>query len=64
MPRDRKVRPSLDEMLERRRERMSTVRQVIEGLTDQSLDTHTEPVEGRAGRSPASTRCVSACWSF
>jgi len=45
VPRDRNVRPSLDEVLELRRDRMSTVRQVIEGLTDESLDGHTEPVE-------------------
>jgi hypothetical protein len=46
VPRDRNVRPSLDEVLELRRDRMSTVRQFIEGLTDKSLDGHTEPVEG------------------
>ena len=46
VPRDRNVRPSLDEVLELRRDRMSVVRQVIEGLTDESLDGHTEPVEG------------------
>ena len=33
-------------VLELRRDRMSVVRQVIEGLTDESLDGHTEPVEG------------------
>jgi hypothetical protein len=36
----------LDEVLELRRDRMSTVRQVIGGLTDESLDGRTEPVEG------------------
>ena len=46
VPRDRNVRPSLDEVLELRRDRMATVRQVIEGLTDTSLAGHTEPVEG------------------
>jgi DinB superfamily/Pentapeptide repeats (8 copies) len=46
VPRDRAARPSLDEVLELRRDRMSTVRQVVDGLTDQSLDGHTEPVEG------------------
>ena len=46
VPRDRDVRPSLEEVLELRRDRMSVVRQVIEGLTDESLDGHTEPVEG------------------
>lgn len=46
VPRDRNVRPSLEDVLELRRDRMSTVRQVIEGLTDTSLDGDTEPVEG------------------
>jgi len=46
VPRDRAARPSLDAVLELRRDRMSTVRQVIEGLTDESLAGHTEPVEG------------------
>jgi hypothetical protein len=46
VPRDREARPSLDAVLELRRDRMSTVRQVIEGLTDVSLDGHTEAVEG------------------
>jgi uncharacterized damage-inducible protein DinB len=45
VPRDREVRPSLDAMLELRRDRMATVRRVIEGLTDESLDRHTKPVE-------------------
>jgi hypothetical protein len=46
VPRDREARPSLDAVLELRRDRMSTVRQVIDGLTDELLDGHTEPVEG------------------
>jgi len=46
VPRDRDVRPSLDAALELRRDRMSTVREVVEGLTDVSLRGHTEPVEG------------------
>jgi len=46
VPRDRDVRPSLDAVLELRRDRMSTVREVIEGLTDESLRGHTDPVEG------------------
>jgi len=33
-------------MLELRCNRMSAVRQVLDGLTDESLDGHTEPVEG------------------
>jgi hypothetical protein len=46
VPRDRGARPSLDAVLALRRDRMATVRQVIEGLTEDSLDGHTEPVEG------------------
>ena len=46
VPRDRDVRPSLERVLELRHDRMSSVRQVIEGLTDESLDGHTEAVEG------------------
>jgi uncharacterized damage-inducible protein DinB len=46
VPRDRQVRPSLDEALELRRDRMATVRTVIDGLTEESLAAHTEPVQG------------------
>jgi uncharacterized damage-inducible protein DinB len=46
VPRDRAVRPSLDEVLELRRDRMATVRRVIDGLSDESLAGQTEPVEG------------------
>ena len=46
VPRDRDVRPSLDVVLELRRDRMSTVREVLDGLTDESLDGQTQPVEG------------------
>jgi hypothetical protein len=54
VPRDGKARPSLDAVLELRRDRMSTVRQVIEGLTGASLDGHTEPVEGPGWPQPRS----------
>jgi uncharacterized damage-inducible protein DinB len=54
VPRDRDARPSLDTVLELRRDRMSTVRQVIDGLTDASLDGHTEPVEGPGWPQPRS----------
>lgn len=46
VPRDRDARPPLDTVLQLRRDRMSTVRQVVEALTDESLDGRTEPVEG------------------
>ena len=46
VPRDRDVRPSLDRVLELRRDRMATVREVVDGLTDESLQGETRPVEG------------------
>jgi hypothetical protein len=46
VPRDREVRPSPDVVLELRRDRMATVREVLDGLTDEFLDGDTEPVEG------------------
>jgi hypothetical protein len=54
VPRDRGARPSLDAVLELRRDRTSTVRQVIEGLTEQSLAGQTEPVEGPGWPEPRS----------
>jgi uncharacterized protein YjbI with pentapeptide repeats len=54
VPRDRNVRPSLDVALALRGDRMSTVRRVIEDLTDASLDAHTEPVEGPGWPRPRS----------
>jgi hypothetical protein len=54
VPRDRDARPSLDEALALRRDRMATVREVIEGLTDESLAGHTEPVEGPGWPPPRS----------
>lgn len=54
VPRDREVRPSLDDVLELRRDRMATVREVIEGLTDESLEGHTTPVEGPGWPRPIS----------
>jgi hypothetical protein len=44
VPRDREVRPSLDEVLALRADRMATVRQVIGDLTDEKLAGVTEPV--------------------
>jgi uncharacterized damage-inducible protein DinB len=54
VPRDRSARPSLDTVLELRRDRMSTVRQLIEGLTDESLNADTEPVHGPGWPRPRS----------
>jgi uncharacterized damage-inducible protein DinB len=44
LTRDRAARPTLDAVLEIRRERMATVRELVGDLTDESLDTDTEPV--------------------
>jgi hypothetical protein len=60
VPRDREARPSLDAVLALRRDRMATVRQVIEGLTDESLAGQTEPVEG-PGWPPARHWPVREC---
>ena len=54
VPRDRDARPSLDAVLELRRDRMATVRRVIEGLTDESLNRHTKPVEAPGWPEPRS----------
>jgi hypothetical protein len=50
----RDVRPSLDEVLELRRDRMSTMREVVDGLTDESLAADTTPVEGPGWPPPRS----------
>jgi len=60
IPRDREVSPALDEVLTSRRDRMATVRTVIDGLTDQSPATHTEPVDG-AGWPPPKSFPVREC---
>jgi hypothetical protein len=44
VPRDRAARPSLDEVLELRADRMATVRRLLSGLTDDRLAGMTEPV--------------------
>jgi hypothetical protein len=54
VPRDRVARPSLETVLGLRRDRMSTMRQVVESLTDASLDGQTEPVEGPGWPPPRS----------
>jgi hypothetical protein len=60
IPRDRQVRPSLDEVLALRRDRMATVRRVVEALTEDSLAAHTEPVEG-VGWPPPQSFPVRKC---
>jgi hypothetical protein len=46
VPNDRSAQPSLDAVLELRRDRMSSVRDVIDNLTDESLVGYTAVVEG------------------
>jgi len=60
IPRDREARPSLDEVLALRRDRMTTVRTVVDGLTDESLTAHTEPVDG-VGWPPPESFPVREC---
>jgi uncharacterized damage-inducible protein DinB len=45
VPRDRAARPSLDTVLELRRDRMSTVAGTLAALTDESLAAQTTPVD-------------------
>ena len=66
VPRDRTARPSLDEMLALRAERMATMRRVLAELTDEKLASMTEPVMEPgypASESYAVTRCLGAILS-
>ncbi len=54
VPRDQAARPALDTVLQLRHDRMATVRQVIDSLTDESLAADTEPVEGPGWPRPRS----------
>jgi hypothetical protein len=60
VPRDRAVRPSLDEALALRHSRMRTVRDFVDGLTDEGLAGVTEPVDG-PGWPPARAFPVAEC---
>jgi hypothetical protein len=59
-PRDRTARPSLDEVLELRRDRMASVRRLVDELTDEQLASSTVPVEG-PGWPPARSFPVREC---
>ncbi len=54
IPRDRHVRPSLDDVVALLRDRMATVRGVVDGLTEASLAAHTEPVDAPGWPPPRS----------
>jgi uncharacterized damage-inducible protein DinB len=63
IPRDRDARPSLDQVLALRADRMATVRQVLAGLTDEQLAGRTEPVTEPGYPEPESfpvRRCLQA----
>ena len=60
IPRDRAARPTLDEVLALRRDRMATVHTLVDGLTDESLAAPTEPVDG-AGWPPPRSFPVRQC---
>ena len=63
VPRDRAARPSLEEMLALRADRMATVRQVLADLTDDKLAGMTEPVTEPGYPEPESfavRRCLGA----
>jgi len=54
VPWDRDVRPTLDEVLALRRDRMATVRRYVENLTEDELDADTTPVDGPGWPPPES----------
>jgi DinB superfamily/Pentapeptide repeats (8 copies) len=63
VPRDRGARPSLDEVLALRADRMATVRRVLAGLTEEKLADLTEPVMNPGYPEPESfavRRCLQA----
>jgi hypothetical protein len=60
VPWDRDARPSLDEVLALRADRMQTVRRVIESLTEEKLGATPSPSTGRATPTPAVTRWRNA----
>ena len=54
IPRDRAARPSLETVLELRRERMATVREFVSGLTEEQLAGDTVPVDAPGWPRPRS----------
>ena len=60
IPRDRAARPSLETVLELRRDRMAGVREFIERLTEEQLNSDTEPVDAPGWPRPKSYP-VSMC---
>jgi hypothetical protein len=66
IPRDLDARPSLDQVLVLRADRMATVRDVLASLTDEQLAGMTQPVTEPGGPEPESfpvARCLQAVLS-
>jgi len=61
VPRDRRVRPSLAEVMELRLDRMATVREVVDALTDEELDRMTTPVDTPGWPPPGESFPVREC---
>lgn len=61
VPHDRDACPSLDEALDLRLEAMALVRQVLEDLTDERLDSRTEPLVGAGWPDEGKTFPVREC---
>lgn len=64
VPRDRDARPSLDEVLALRADRMATVRRVIADLTDEKLAGMTDPVLEPGYPEPESFPVRECLWSI
>ena len=63
IPWDRDATPTLEEILELRRDRMATVREVVDGLTVESLAADTAPAVGPGWPPEGRTFTVSTCLS-
>ena len=61
VPHDRDARPSLDEALALRLAAMATMRQVVDGLTDEHLDSTPEPLVGPGWPDEGATFPVREC---
>jgi uncharacterized damage-inducible protein DinB len=61
VPHDRDARPSLDEALALRMQAMAIMRGVVDRLTDEQLDSHTEPLVGPGWPDEGATFQVRKC---
>jgi len=61
VPHDRDARPSLDDALALRQDAMAIVRRVVDGLTDEQLDSRTEPLVGPGWPDEGTTFPVRTC---